>query len=48
LDCFFRAEKAEGRDMIEVYKIVRGMDRECREQLFPLIEGSITRGMVFG
>jgi len=31
-------------DMVEVYKIMRGMDWVNRKQLFPLVEGSITRG----
>eukprot|EP00061_Rhincodon_typus_P010329 g34541.t1 len=34
-------------DMIEVYKTMRGMDRVNKEQLFPLAEGSITRGHSF-
>ena len=31
-------------DLIEVFKIMRGMDKVDREQLFPLVEGSVTRG----
>ena len=34
-------------DLIEVYKIMRGKDRVDREQLFPLVEGSVTRGHKF-
>ena len=34
-------------DLIEVFKIMRGMDRVDREQLFPLVEGSVTRGQRF-
>eukprot|EP00061_Rhincodon_typus_P004769 g23387.t1 len=34
-------------DMIDVYKMMRGVDRVNREQLFPLVEGSITRGHSF-
>eukprot|EP00061_Rhincodon_typus_P006725 g27688.t1 len=33
--------------MIEVYKITWGMDRVNGEQLFPLVEGLITRGDSF-
>ena len=29
--------------MTEVYKIMTGLDRVDRKQLFPLVEGSITR-----
>eukprot|EP00061_Rhincodon_typus_P005472 g25020.t1 len=29
--------------MIEVYKIMRGIDRVGRKELFPLMEGSMTR-----
>ena len=31
-------------NLIEAFKIMRGMDRVDREQLFPLVEGSVTRG----
>ena len=34
-------------DMIEVYKIMMGIDRVDRKELFPLVEGSITRGHRF-
>ena len=34
-------------DLIEVYKIMRDMDRVDKEQLFPLIEGSVMRGHRF-
>ena len=34
----------EQRRQIEVFKIMRGMDRVNREQLSPLVEGSVTRG----
>ena len=34
-------------DLIEVYKIMRDMDRVDREQLFPLVEGSVRRGHRF-
>jgi len=30
-------------DLIEVYKIMRGMDRVDKEQLLPLVEWSVTR-----
>jgi len=43
----FSVEQRRLRDMIEVYEIMRGMDRASREQLFPLVEGSITRGQSF-
>ena len=31
-------------DLIEVYKIMRGMDRVDSQKLFPRVEESITRG----
>ena len=31
--------------MIEVYKIMRGMDRVDSQKLFPRVEESITRGI---
>ena len=31
-------------DLIKVYKIMRSMDRVGKEQLFPLVEESVTRG----
>ena len=34
-------------DLIEVYKIMRDIDRVGKEQLFPLVEGSVTRGHRF-
>ena len=34
-------------DLIEVYKIVRGMDRVDSQKLFPRVEESITRGHRF-
>ena len=40
------AEKNEG-DRIEVYKIKSGMGSMDKEQLFPLVERSITRGHRF-
>ena len=30
-----------------MYKVMRGMDRVDRKQLFPLVEGSVTRGHRF-
>ena len=34
-------------DLIEVYKIMRGMDRVDSQKLFPRVEKSITRGHRF-
>jgi len=34
-------------DLIEVYTIMRGMDRVDKNQLFPLVEGSVMRGHRF-
>ena len=34
-------------DLIEVYKIMRGMDRLDSQKLFPMVEESITRGHRF-
>ena len=41
----FSLEQRRLRDgLTEVFKIMRGMDRVDREQLFPLVDGSVTRG----
>eukprot|EP00061_Rhincodon_typus_P017148 g45715.t1 len=34
-------------DLIEMYKIMKGMDRVDKKQLFPLVERSVTRGHGF-
>ena len=44
LGLFSLKQRRRRSDLIEMYKIMRGMDRVDREQLFPLIEGSVMRG----
>ena len=44
LGLFLLEQRRLRGDLIEVFKIMRGMDRVDREQLFPLVEGSVTRG----
>ncbi|XP_067867232.1 SH3 domain-containing protein 21 isoform X2 [Heterodontus francisci] len=44
----FSLEKRTLRsDLIEVFKVMRGLDRVDREELFPLVKGSRTRGHRF-
>ena len=46
--CLFSLEQRRLRDdLIEVYKIMRGMDRVDSQKLFPRVEESITRGHSF-
>ena len=43
LVCSHWSDRLRG-DLIEVYKIMRGMDRVDSQKLFPRVEESITRG----
>ena len=47
LGLFSLEQKRLKSDLIEVFKIMRGMNRVDREQLFPLVEGPVTRGHRF-
>jgi len=47
LGLFFLKQIRLTRDLTEVYKIMRGIDRVDRKKYFPLVKGSITRGHIF-
>ena len=47
LGLFLLEQRRLRSDLIEVYKIMSDMDGVDKEQLFPLVEGSVTRGHKF-